>query len=48
MKNFKVKIILVLGLLFTFACEDYLDIAPEAELEISDVFATQFSDVNGN
>ena len=40
MKNFKVKIILVLGLLFTFACEDYLDIAPEAELEISDVFAT--------
>lgn len=40
MKNFKIKIVLLLGLLFTFSCEEYLDIAPEAEIEIEDVFAT--------
>jgi hypothetical protein len=40
MKNFKIKIVLFLGLLFTFACEEYLDIAPEAEIEAADVFGT--------
>ncbi|SEQ76169.1 Starch-binding associating with outer membrane [Hyunsoonleella jejuensis] len=40
MKNFKVKIVLFLGLLLAFACEDYLDIAPEAEIEAADVFGT--------
>jgi hypothetical protein len=40
MKNFKVKIVLFLGLLFTFACEDYLDIAPEAEIDAAEVFGT--------
>jgi hypothetical protein len=40
MKNFKIKITLVLGLLFMVSCEEYLDIAPEAEIDITDVFAT--------
>jgi hypothetical protein len=40
MKNFKIKIVLFLGLLFTFACEEYLDIAPEAEIEAATVFGT--------
>ena len=40
MKNFNIKILLLLGLLFTFSCEEYLDIAPEAEIEVEDVFAT--------
>lgn len=40
MKNKALKIVLFLGLLFTFACEEYLDIAPEAEIDITDVFAT--------
>ncbi|WP_248722384.1 RagB/SusD family nutrient uptake outer membrane protein [Seonamhaeicola sp. ML3] len=40
MKNFKIKIVLLLGLLFAFSCEEYLDIAPEAEIDITDVFAT--------
>lgn len=38
MKNIKITLIMVL--LFTFSCEEYLDIAPEAVIEIDDVFAT--------
>ncbi len=41
MKNIRIKIFLVLGLLLPIvACEDYLDIAPEAEIDITDVFST--------
>ncbi|RXP59357.1 RagB/SusD family nutrient uptake outer membrane protein [Lutibacter sp. HS1-25] len=40
MKNFKTTILLFMGLLLSYSCEDYLDIAPEAELDITDVFAT--------
>ncbi|GAA4958535.1 RagB/SusD family nutrient uptake outer membrane protein [Algibacter aquimarinus] len=40
MKNYKIKIVLFLGLLFTFACEEYLDIAPEAEIDTELVFGT--------
>lgn len=39
MKNYRIKIILCLGLLLTFSCEEYLDIAPEAEIAIEDVFS---------
>lgn len=39
MKNIQ-KITLLLVLLFTFSCEEYLDIAPEAVLDDVDVFAT--------
>ena len=41
MKNFKLRLFLVLSLLLlTVSCEEYLDIAPEAEIDITDVFAT--------
>ncbi|MFC2127108.1 RagB/SusD family nutrient uptake outer membrane protein [Bacteroidota bacterium] len=40
MKKFSIKIVLLLGLLVTFSCEEYLDIAPEAEIDVEDVFAT--------
>jgi len=41
MKNFKIKkLVLFVGLTFMFGCEEYLDIAPEAEIDITDVFAT--------
>jgi len=40
MKNFKIKIVLFLGLFSMVSCEDYLDIAPEAEIEAADVFGT--------
>lgn len=39
MKNYKLTIVLILGLMFSFSCEEYLDIAPEAELDQSDVFS---------
>lgn len=40
MKNFKITIVLFVGLLLSVSCEEYLDIAPEAEIDITDVFAT--------
>ncbi len=46
MKNFKIKIILLLGLLSTFACEEYLDVAPESVLTEEEVFST-FENVQG-
>ena len=39
MKNYTVKILLLLGLMFSFSCEDYLDVAPESELDQTDVFS---------
>lgn len=39
MKNYKIKILLFLGLIMSFSCEDYLDIAPESELDQTDVFS---------
>mgnify|MGYP003631658832 CR=1 FL=1 len=40
MKNYKLKIVIILGLLFSFSCEDYLDIAPESVLDQEEVFST--------
>ena len=40
MKNYKTKLTLILGLIFTFSCEDYLDVAPEAVLNREEVFST--------
>lgn len=39
MKNYKLKIVMVLGLLFSFSCEDYLDVAPESVLTQEEVFS---------
>ncbi|SNR71266.1 Starch-binding associating with outer membrane [Lutibacter agarilyticus] len=40
MKNYTIKILLFIGLMLSFSCEDYLDIAPESELEQADVFSS--------
>ncbi|GGD27251.1 RagB/SusD family nutrient uptake outer membrane protein [Hyunsoonleella pacifica] len=40
MKNNVLKIVLILGLVLSFACEDYLDIPLEAQIEREDVFGT--------
>lgn len=39
MKKYKLKIVIILSLLFSFSCEDYLDIAPEAILNKEEVFS---------
>lgn len=40
MKNYKAKLLFFMGLLvFLFSCEDYLDKAPESELDQADVFS---------
>ncbi len=40
MKSYKIKILIILGLVLSFSCEDYLDVAPESVLEKEDVFST--------
>ncbi|MFV9551419.1 RagB/SusD family nutrient uptake outer membrane protein [Algibacter sp. PT7-4] len=40
MKNYKIKLLIIVGLALSFSCEDYLDKAPESNLEQQDVFAT--------
>nr|WP_319509519.1 RagB/SusD family nutrient uptake outer membrane protein [uncultured Draconibacterium sp.] len=40
MKKLKIAIVFLVGSLLMFSCEEYLDIAPEAEIDITDVFAT--------
>ncbi|MEN8805637.1 MAG: hypothetical protein ABF278_08435, partial [Wenyingzhuangia sp.] len=40
MKNYKIKILIVLGLMFSVSCEDYLDVAPESVLSEEEVFST--------
>jgi hypothetical protein len=40
MKSYKVKILLILGLVFSFSCEDYLDVAPDAIITEEEVFST--------
>lgn len=39
MKNYKMKIIIILGLVLSFSCEDFLDKAPESDLDQGDVFS---------
>ncbi|UMB54130.1 RagB/SusD family nutrient uptake outer membrane protein [Lutibacter sp. A64] len=39
MKNYTIKLLLFFGLIVSFSCEDYLDIAPESELDQTDVFS---------
>lgn len=46
MRNFTIKIFIVLGLLSTSSCEKYLDIAPESVLTEKEVFAT-FNNAQG-
>lgn len=46
MKNFKIKIILFLGLLSFSSCEEYLDRAPESLLTEEEVFST-FNNTQG-
>ena len=40
MKNYKIKLLIILGLLLSFSCEDYLDQAPESVLDEQEVFST--------
>jgi hypothetical protein len=40
MKNYKIKLLIILGLLLSFSCEDYLDQAPESVLDQEEVFST--------
>ena len=46
MKNFKIKIILFLGLISLSSCEEYLDVAPESILTEEEVFST-FNNAQG-
>ncbi|WP_298767191.1 RagB/SusD family nutrient uptake outer membrane protein [uncultured Polaribacter sp.] len=38
MKKYLKIVVISFGFLFTFSCEDYLDIAPEVEVSVEDVF----------
>lgn len=40
MKNLITKLVLVFGLLLSLSCEDYLDKAPQSDLDQEDVFST--------
>ena len=40
MKNYKIKILIILGLIFSFSCEDYLDVAPDAVIDEKVAFST--------
>ncbi len=40
MKNYINKILIILGLVFFFSCEDYLDVAPDAVIDEEVVFST--------
>ncbi|MGB5418494.1 RagB/SusD family nutrient uptake outer membrane protein [Algibacter sp.] len=40
MKNYKIKLIIILGLVLSFSCEDYLDQAPESIIDEVEVFST--------
>ncbi|WP_299059619.1 RagB/SusD family nutrient uptake outer membrane protein [uncultured Polaribacter sp.] len=46
MKNYTIKLIMILGLLFSFSCEDFLDQAPETSLSEEDVFSS-FNNAQG-
>ena len=46
MRNFRIKLVLFLGLLSLSSCEEYLDIAPESVLTEEEVFST-FDNVQG-
>lgn len=46
MKSYKVKILIILGLVFSFSCEDYLDVAPDAVIDEEEVFST-FNNAQG-
>ena len=40
MKNYTKKILIILGLVFSFSCDDYLDVEPDAVVSEEDVFST--------
>ena len=46
MKSYKVKLLLILGLVFSFSCEEYLDVEPDAVIDEEVVFST-FTNAQG-
>ena len=46
MKSYRIKILIILGLVFSFSCEDYLDVAPDAVIDEEEVFST-FNNAQG-
>jgi len=40
MKSYKIKIVVILAFVFSFSCEDYLDVAPEALIDEEVAFST--------
>jgi hypothetical protein len=46
MKNFKIKILIILALVFQFSCEDYLDVEPDAVINEEVVFSS-FTNAQG-
>ena len=40
MKNYKIKILIILAFVFSFSCEDYLDVAPDAVINEEVAFST--------
>ena len=46
MKKYKLKLIIILGLVFSFSCEEYLDVAPQVDLDREEVFST-FNNAQG-
>jgi hypothetical protein len=40
MKNYTIKLLIIVGLLLSVSCEDYLDIAPESVLDQEEVFSS--------
>ncbi|WP_299130781.1 RagB/SusD family nutrient uptake outer membrane protein [uncultured Winogradskyella sp.] len=46
MKSYKVKLLIILGLIVSFSCEDYLDVQPDAVIDEEFVFST-FNNTQG-
>ena len=46
MKSYRIKILIILGIVFSFSCEDYLDVAPDAVIDEEEVFST-FNNAQG-
>ncbi|WP_204344081.1 RagB/SusD family nutrient uptake outer membrane protein [Psychroserpens algicola] len=46
MKNNKIKIFIILGFVFSFSCEDYLDVAPDAIIDEEEIFSS-FNNAQG-
>tara|TARA_R110002096_G_scaffold121553_1_gene263268 strand:- start:6534 stop:8429 length:1896 start_codon:yes stop_codon:yes gene_type:complete len=40
MKNYKIKLLIILGLVLSYSCEDYLDQSPESVIDEEEVFSS--------